>query len=477
MHLSRGIEAADDLMNLGLKAIQARTLFSLISEWKTHGLPLNFSSPSAGFAVVTSRAAPAPPATTAQPVKTATQTTVPSTPPSTTAPPQANLQKEKAERRHAMEKDFYDILRGNKSPLDAHALNHEQRAGGDRLASAYISFLFHEGCGTIQREPFAAQQIAASHVAWLKSEAESGDVFAQHMLGRFYSVGLGVPKNTTEARALFAVAGRHDHAESNVQLGHSLLSEGTTDRDDVTAAEHFLRATMATNNTEAAFRLGQACLHHWGLPYDLERGLHFVRRAADAGHLEAQLYMAAIHEDEDRVGAPEDEAVVKKYLKMAADQGHPEAQFRYADTLYEECDHEGDCSEAKKYYKLAADQGHSDGLYELGCMYFDQDSPEAFKYFYQAAQQDHTASFYYLGECYGRGLGVAPDPQMAARLYLYAAERGDAEALVAMAECYEEGVGVEEDKVKAKRYYKMASDQHFDEEAWDRMVRLTAEGY
>ena len=63
----------------------------------------------------------------------------------------------------------------------------------------------------------------------------------------------------------------------------------------------------------------------------------------------------------------------------------------------------------------------------------------------------------YVGEIYEKGLGIAPDYELAAHWYQQAAEKGYSRAQINLGYLYEQGLGVEKDLVAAMNWYRQAS--------------------
>lgn len=89
-------------------------------------------------------------------------------------------------------------------------------------------------------------------------------------------------------------------------------------------------------------------------------------------------------------------------------------------------------------------------MFERAVRLMDTDHErEGFEMFRRAAEAGSVKAWYEMGNCYGMGIGTAPDHDKAGRCYQKAAEGKDPDGMFALAVSYEEGVFTEKDLVKA----------------------------
>lgn len=74
----------------------------------------------------------------------------------------------------------------------------------------------------------------------------------------------------------------------------------------------------------------------------------------------------------------------------------------------------------------------------------------------KASKGDAEAQFY-VGEIYEKGLGIAPDYELAALWYKKSAQQGYSEAMVNLGYLYEKGLGVPKDSITALNWYRRAA--------------------
>ena len=126
----------------------------------------------------------------------------------------------------------------------------------------------------------------------------------------------------------------------------------------------------------------------------------------------------------------EDLITAMQLLESAANQGHGDAQVLLGYIL----DKAEDNTRAVAMFQMAAEQGHPAGELALAHMYaagegVEQSNEQALQWIRRAVEQAHIPAITHLAELYQQGgLGLAPDPVQARRLWQKAAELGDEEA-------------------------------------------------
>lgn len=143
------------------------------------------------------------------------------------------------------------------------------------------------------------------------------------------------------------------------------------------------------------------------------------------------------------------------HLKKAADAGHAEAQALYG-YLLDEADND---VEAADYYKRAADQGNSDGAFGLAGLHTSgdgglaKDYALALEWLTKAANAGHVQATISLSHHYAIGRGVAESentPEVALKWIQKAADHDDMPSLARLERAYREGnLGLSIDLAKA----------------------------
>ena len=152
--------------------------------------------------------------------------------------------------------------------------------------------------------------------------AERGDARAQNKIGRMYSLGQGVPK------------------------------------DSRAAAEYFLKAAEQ-GNAEAQGMLGYMYLVGDGAPQSNGRAYEWISKAAKQGDAMAQYNLGVMLGGN---GAKEDPVAAAQWMRKAAEQGHRDAQNKLADIYQEGKGVAKDLVLAYMMYGLSAKNGNSAAL-------------------------------------------------------------------------------------------------------------------
>ena len=207
---------------------------------------------------------------------------------------------------------------------------------------------------------------------------------------------------------------------------------------------------------------------------DVDRGLPYLKQAAELGLLEAQaMYLGTLllSEDSDKDYTKELKKCVE-WIRAAAINGNPEGQEMLGEIYSGGLGVPENQETAAKWYRKAAMQGNDGAQYYLGeCYYLGkgvaENDAKAVKWFQKSADQGNADAQYYLGECYYLGRGIAENDAEAVKWLQKAAEQGNADAQTLLATCYFRGNGVLEDERKAASLYQKAANQgHAEAQYW-----------
>jgi TPR repeat protein len=228
---------------------------------------------------------------------------------------------------------------------------------------------------------------AVREIEWTRAAAQAGDDVAMARMAAFHEEGARLPLDPAEAAQWLrriAREGRTGAARAAAVAALARLEQARTVDPDV------LRARAAAGDAAAAFEL--ACLHREAGPaQDPEAALAWFNTAAEAGHAEAQVELAFLHDT--GVGVPQDAAVATHWYGLAAAQGHAFAQCRYA-------------------LRLAEGVG------------IERDRRRMVHWLAQAARQNDGEALQQLGRVLAGGLGVRRDPIAAQALFVLAGRHG-----------------------------------------------------
>jgi len=141
-----------------------------------------------------------------------------------------------------------------------------------------------------------------------------------------------------------------------------------------------------------------------------DKAFKIVKELADTEDPDKDvLYLLGIMYDFGR-GVEENKEYALQYYKEASDKGSIDALYNIG-CIFED---NNDYNTAVRYYSLAAKQNHSYACYNLGLMYLEgngisKDIHNAVYYLEKAAQNNHPGACYNLGILYYNGVDTAID--------------------------------------------------------------------
>jgi hypothetical protein len=227
----------------------------------------------------------------------------------------------------------------------------------------------------------------------LQRLADQGNARAMAELGRAYYLGLGVTRNNG--------------------LAFKMLS-----------------AAALANDPDGAFLLAVLYTEGDGVLPDDSMSLHWLKKAADAGHPQAQRALPQAEEQTTSRKKSNEEAAAKlTAVRTAAESGNLESQRTLANYFIEGIGVSQDANVAVGWYKKAAQAGDAIAMRQLGVMY-------------------------------DKGRGVPVDYIEAAKWYKAAAEKGDAQAQHNFGILMYYGVGTERNEEQGKEWIRRAANQN-----------------
>ena len=118
------------------------------------------------------------------------------------------------------------------------------------------------------------------------------------------------------------------------------------------------------------------------MPQDYAQSVHWWRKAAEQGHVDAQSNLGWAYLNGR--GVPQDDAQAVHWYRKAAEQGHANAQFALGKAYEYGKGVPQEYSEAVRWYREAAEQSDANAQMYLGAAYFSghgvpQDRVEAHK--------------------------------------------------------------------------------------------------
>jgi TPR repeat protein len=223
-----------------------------------------------------------------------------------------------------------------------------------------------------------------------------------------------------------------------------------------------MRKAAEQGHVDAQIYLGWMYANGQGVPKDAAKAVEWYRRAAEQGHAAAQNHLGRTYATGR--GVPKDEAKAVEWYRRAAEQGHATAQSNLGQMYVDGRGVPKDDAKAFEWFQKAAEQGHATAQNNLAWMYANgrgvpKDDTKAFEWYRRAAEQGSAMAQLSLGVMYANGQGVPKDEAKAAEWYRRAAEQGNAAVQLSLGVMYETGQGVPKDEAKAFEWYRKAAEQ------------------
>lgn len=179
---------------------------------------------------------------------------------------------------------------------------------------------------------------------------------------------------------------------------------------------------------------------------------------AQAGEVQAQYELARLLRNSQ---AAEDRASALTWLRRAADAGHVEAAFLLGWWLEAEPRDEAHAKQRVHYYTVAAERGHALACNNLGLCHERGDTGAvdlegAVGWYRRGAELGGKEAIFQLGRCYDEGLFVPVDRRRARALFLKSAKLGYARAHFQLGASYEELAEGQHDERRKARFQRIA---------------------
>jgi TPR repeat protein/tRNA A-37 threonylcarbamoyl transferase component Bud32 len=264
----------------------------------------------------------------------------------------------------------------------------------------------------------------------LKENAE-----AQYYLGRMYSIGQYVERNSDKAFILAKKSADQNNAKGLNLLG-TMYSEGQGTEKNMSKAIKCFTDAANYGNAKGYFNLGE--IYFEGeevIEKDYKKALKYYSEAINLAKGQPEFELS---------GEPEIRSAV--ILRLGGNGV------------------DIDIDKAKEYYLKAIERNNSDAAVDLGWIYESGEGVEqnyflAFKYYKIAAKSNNPQAQSLLGSLYLDGRGCTQDEGKALELFKKSAEQENDHGLAFLGYMYENNRGgVGYDIEKARQYYRQAAE-------------------
>ena len=235
------------------------------------------------------------------------------------------------------------------------------------------------------------------------------------------------------AGAITAFSWMHGKTQTGIAREEDATSEDFSDlknQHQETKTGQPKSATEAKNEGKSEEQLYDEALAVMGT-LDYAKGVEMMRNLAESGYVEAQLQMAKMYDQGNRV--QKDEGIAAEWYQKAAEQGNVVAQYNLSVMYGEGRGVPMNDEKAVVWMQKAANQGDADSIFVLGAMYYEgkgvpRDDRKAVELYQKAAELGNPGAQWFLGERYEKGQGVAKNLKKAEEWYRKAAEQGNEDA-------------------------------------------------
>ena len=186
-----------------------------------------------------------------------------------------------------------------------------------------------------------------------------------------------------------------------------------------------------------AYHTGSVTLNDVTIPRNDKWAVFWYQRAAEQGHVEAQMALGNIYYWGN--GTERDYTKAVYWYMKAARQNKPEAQYMVGLMYYFARGLKQDYQQTRYWYQKSAEQGYVYAQLNLGAMYHEgeggsKDYQKSLYWYHKSAEQGNDIAQLRLGFMYEDGEGVKPDTKQAISWYRKAAKQGNNDAKNILAE-------------------------------------------
>ena len=264
----------------------------------------------------------------------------------------------------------------------------------------------------------AYQEDSAAIVALCEQMADEGDGEIAYWLGRIYIKGRWqIQANAAKSVLYMEKAALAGVADAQYALGLYYFLGRCGVRKNVVLAVQLWEKAAANGSTEALVAVGQAYAEGNGVPMDLEKGIAYMRRGAEAGDAAAQLTLGGCYAYGD-YGVKVDTAEGFKWFSMAYSNGNQQAYIHLSNAYAYGLGVKRNVFKAIHFALTAATIGDERGNAIFAAIKPVDESPESIGAADLAkiradAEKGDARSQYFLARAYYYGMGLEQDYEKA----------------------------------------------------------------
>lgn len=165
------------------------------------------------------------------------------------------------------------------------------KAGHD-VAMAVVGYMYGSGLGVPVNYKLAKE--------WSEKAAEKGNADGMYILAVMYAQGTGVPANEQKAMEWLEKSAKAGNAEAKAQLAGITAADEYNrgriafDNRDYTQAMKLFESAAGKGHPDAMFGLGLMIYNGDGVQPNREKGIEWIKKAAESGSTQASDVMKQI---------------------------------------------------------------------------------------------------------------------------------------------------------------------------------------
>ena len=176
----------------------------------------------------------------------------------------------------------------------------------------------------IIRDESLTMEERSGAVSEMEKLAESGDMYAQYLMGKLWRDGPLLIPNSANARYWFEQAAEQEHIVAQYSLAKLYLSDDVEVRD-IRQGMNWLYTAAVNGSSYAMYRLAKECLKGELIEKDTAHAVEWFTKSAERGNQYAQYMLGKLYLAGREVLHDEEQAV--HWLSQSAEQGNQYAQY------------------------------------------------------------------------------------------------------------------------------------------------------
>ena len=161
-------------------------------------------------------------------------------------------------------------------------------------------------------------------VSEMNQMAESGDMYAQYLMGKLWRDGPLLIPDSVEARYWFEQAAEQGHLAAQYSLAKLYLSDDVEVRD-IRLGLNWIYTAAVNGSSYAMYRLAKECLKGELIEKDTEHAIEWFTKSAERGNPYAQYILGKLYLTGKEIPYDEERAV--HWLTRSAEQDNQYAQY------------------------------------------------------------------------------------------------------------------------------------------------------